>query len=68
MENEYKQTLEVESTDAYIALFGLKDENIALIREELGVEVFVHGTQIRLSGDEEKVEIAKVALEKLLEK
>ena len=61
MENEYRQILEVESTDAYIALFGLNDENISLIREELGVEVFVHGTQIQLSGEEEKVELAKLA-------
>ena len=67
MENEYRQILEVESTDAYIALFGLNDENISLIREELGVEVFVHGTQIQLSGEEEKVELAKLAISKLLE-
>ena len=62
-----KQTLYVESPEQFIGLFGIREENISLFREELGVEIFAHGSEVALTGEAEKVQLAKLTLEKLLE-
>ncbi|MCR4622311.1 MAG: PhoH family protein [Clostridiales bacterium] len=46
-------------------LFGLNDENIDLIKKELGISLFTHGGEITLTGDENSVDAALVTLEKL---
>ena len=56
----------VESVDLFMALFGVRDENVDLIRRELGVEIFAHGNEIAISGEEEKVRLAHLVLERLL--
>ena len=61
------QTLHVESPEQFIGLFGIREENISLFREELGVEIFAHGSEVALTGEAEKVQLAKLTLEKLLE-
>ena len=57
----------VDEPERFIALFGLNDENIDLIRRELNVQIFAHGNEITLTGEEEKVRLAKLTLDKLLE-
>ena len=57
----------VESPEQFIAMFGIREENIPLFREELGVDIFAHGNDITLSGDPEKVSLARQTLEKLSE-
>ena len=59
--------ISVDSPEQFIGLFGIRDENIPLFREELGVEIFTHGGEITLTGDPEKVSLAKLTLEKLNE-
>ena len=49
-----------------MALFGVRDENVETIRRELNVEIFAHGNEITLSGEEEKVRQARAVLERLL--
>ena len=57
----------VDEPERFIALFGLNDENIDLIRRELNVQIFAHGNEITLTGDEENVRLANLTLDKLLE-
>ena len=62
---EYKTTLQIDSPDAFINLFGLRDENVDLLKRELGVELFAHGDEITITGDMEKAELCKQVLESL---
>jgi len=62
----FKESMVVENVDQLMALFGVRDENVELIRRELDVEIFAHGNEITLSGDEEKVRLARVVLERLV--
>ena len=57
----------VDEPERFIALFGLNDENIDLIRRELNVQIFAHGNEITLTGEESKVRLARLTLDKLLE-
>ena len=59
--------MHVEAPEQFIALFGIREENMALFREELGVDIYAHGSEVMLSGEPEKVELARLTLEKLLE-
>ena len=54
----------IESAEEFIGLFGLREENIALFRAELGVDIQAGSGEIALSGDADKVELAKLTLEK----
>ena len=45
MENQYREVMTVESVDLFMALFGVRDENVDLIRRELGVEIFARGNE-----------------------
>ena len=59
--------VQVESSDQFIGLFGIREENLPLFKDELGVEIFTHSGEITISGEPEKVELAKLTLEKLTE-
>ena len=70
MENyvhEATERMPIESAEEFIGLFGLKEENISLFRDELGVEIQAGSGEITLSGDSDKVELAKVTLQKMSE-
>ena len=56
----------LDGVDQLMALFGVRDENVETIRRELNVEIFAHGNEITLSGEEEKVRQARAVLERLL--
>ena len=66
LEEGYRETLVVDSVDQLMALFGAHDENIDLIRHELNIQIFAHGNEIALSGEEEKVHLGMTVLRKLL--
>jgi phosphate starvation-inducible PhoH-like protein len=65
LETLHKTQIEVDRPDHFIALFGLNDENIALLREELGVEIYAHGSQVTIMGEESKAELCRTVLERL---
>ncbi len=64
--NQYRDVMVVDGVDQLMALFGVRDENVETIRRELNVEIFAHGNEITLSGDEEKVRQARAVLERLV--
>ena len=66
MEAQYKEVMEVESVDRFMALFGVRDENVGLLKQEWGVEVFARGTELTISGEEDKVHLARLVMDKLL--
>ena len=66
METAFKETMVVENVDQLMALFGVRDENVELIRRELSVEIFAHGNEITVHGEPDKVDLALTVLKKLL--
>ena len=66
MDTAFKESMVVENVDQLMALFGVRDENVELIRRELNVEIFAHGNEITLTGEEDKVRLARVVLERLV--
>lgn len=61
------ERMPIESAEEFIGLFGLREENIALFKEELGVEILAGSGEIIMTGEAEKVEAAKQTLEKMSE-
>ena len=59
--------LRVDVPEQFIALFGIREENMRLFREELDVDIYVHGGEVTFTGDADKVALARLTLEKLLE-
>ena len=59
--------LSVESMDAYLSLFGLNDQNAALIQEETGAVLALRGTELCITGEEGQIQLAQAVIEKLLE-
>ena len=57
----------IESAEEFIGLFGLREENIALFKEELGVEILAGSGEIIMTGEPDKVDLAKQTLEKMSE-
>ena len=55
----------VEDAGSLMPLFGLNDENIELIKKELGISLFTRGGEIILTGEEDSVSAAITTLEKL---
>ena len=66
-EQTITERMAIESADEFIGLFGLREENIALFREELGVDILANGSEVQLSGAPDKVALAKLTLEKMSE-
>ena len=65
IEQSHTEHMSVDSPEQFIGMFGIREENIPLFREELGVEIYTHGSEITLSGDPDKVALARETLEKL---
>ena len=62
-----QMTLSMESMDAYMSLFGLNDQNVAVVEQECNVHVALRGNELIVSGDAENVELAVAVMEKLVE-
>ncbi len=58
-------TIQLDSPEEFIGLFGIREENLALFKDELGVEIYARGDSVSLSGEPEKVELAEVTLNTL---
>ncbi len=63
----YTERMSVDAPEQFINMFGIREENIPLFKEELGVDIYAHGGEVTLSGDPEKVSLARLTLEKLNE-
>ena len=61
----HTEHMNLDSPEQFIGIFGIQEENIPLFQEELGVEIYAHGGEITLSGEPEKVSLARLTLEKL---
>ena len=59
--------LNVDNSEQFIGLFGFREENIPLFRDELGVEIFANAGEVTITGPSEKVNLAVMTLEKLRE-
>ena len=66
-ENAHIEHLNVDSPEQFIGMFGIREENIPLFKEELGVDIFARGGEVTLTGDPDKVALARLTLEKLQE-
>ena len=44
-----KMPLTLDSMDAYMSLFGLNDQNVALVEQECGVAVSLRGSELFLT-------------------
>lgn len=62
-----KIPLTLDSMDAYMALFGLNDQNVALVEQECGVAVSLRGSELFLMGEAEDAALAESVILKLLE-
>lgn len=62
-----KIPLTLDSMDAYMSLFGLNDQNVALVEQECGVTVSLRGSELFLTGEAEDAELAESVILKLLE-
>lgn len=59
--------LSADSMDAYVSLFGLNDQNIALIEQEFNVTVALRHNHLNISGSEENLRLAEKVISVLLE-
>ena len=62
-----KLLLSIDSMDAYMSLFGLNDQNVALIEQECGVTVALRGAELAITGEEQETELAASVIIKLME-
>ena len=62
---EHVVRVELGTLDTLSKLLGTFDENLNIIARETGVTVYVEGTKIRLSGDENQVLLAVTVINKL---
>lgn len=57
--------MQLESPEQFIGLFGIREENLPLFKDELNVELFIHGNEVTLSGAPDRVDLAQRTLEAL---
>lgn len=62
----FEQIISIERMEQAVSLFGSFDENIRLIEKEYGVTVISRGSDLKISGDVEKVGLAVRAVNGLL--
>ena len=60
-----KLMLSVDSMDAYMSLFGLNDQNVALIEQECGVSIALRGAELTTTGEAQDTQLAAHVIEKL---
>ena len=54
--------LTADTMDAYIALFGLNDQNIAMIEQECSVNIALRGEHLVIQGDSSQIPVVEKAL------
>lgn len=58
--------IEIADMDTMLALFGNSDENSKLLEKALGVTMLCRGTEVRLSGEQARVDAAEKAVAAML--
>lgn len=61
-------TLTLSDPDIVLQLFGPQDQNIRLLRSQLGVSITHRSGQVRISGNSDSVRVATEVLERLKER
>lgn len=62
-----KKEIQINGSDRLLSLLGNFDENLNAIISETGVEAYVNGETLVLSGEESAVELTAIVVDKLLE-
>ncbi len=62
-----KIPLTLDTMDAYMSLFGMNDQNVALLEMECGVHVSLRESELSITGEEEDAALAESVIVKLLE-
>jgi len=57
--------LNADSMDTYVSLFGMNDQNIALIEQECNVSVALRGNRLTIQGDENHLNLAEKTIHTL---
>jgi phosphate starvation-inducible protein PhoH and related proteins len=63
--DETTAVLSLESLDNYLSLFGANDKNVPLLESELCVALSVRGADLRITGCDRNVSMAREVVEKL---
>ena len=66
MSKQIERTVNADRVEDLIAVFGSFDENIRRIEEALSVTIVNRGTELKVTGDEESVDLGVKTLEGLL--
>lgn len=66
MDERIESTIEIESMDEIIRLFGVFDENLKIIEAETGATLNANAENITVSGTENDVQLASCVIDKLL--
>lgn len=66
MDTPVEYTIEVDSLEQLMELFGAFDENAKAIEKETGASIVSRNTHIAITGKEEEANLAKVVVDKLL--
>ena len=53
--NTITEHITMDTPEQFIGIFGIREENMPLFREELGVEIYAHGDDVTITGEPEKV-------------
>jgi len=64
---DHELELSADSMDAYVTLFGMNDQNISLIEQELNVTIALRNNRLIISGDELERRNAEQVVSLLLE-
>ncbi len=67
MTASHRYPLPADSLDAYISLFGLNDQNVALIEKECGVKISLLDGVLLIQGEKEDADIAWQSLSALMD-
>ncbi len=60
-------SIPLENVDELLGLFGVFDENIGVLEEETGAHIHADSEGVRITGEAEGAEIAKLVIVKMLE-
>jgi phosphate starvation-inducible PhoH-like protein len=66
LDTPVEYTIEVDSLEQLMELFGAFDENAKAIEKETGASIVSRNTHIAITGKEEEANLAKVVVDKLL--
>ena len=58
----HELVLTADTMDAYIALFGLNDQNISVLEQECSVQISLRGSRLQIRGDDEHLQLAEETL------